>query len=250
MKKLFVFGLLAILAMSVAALAAPGHKGAPEFVPQLTEDKLTKIVFIRYAPGKDPVCDNDGVCEPRENWKSCPNDCPKGEEPIPEPEPSGCYGFLSGSMPKWNWVEDYYYSTNDLREASKWATSMWDAETSATIFGNSLPGASQWGKYDYKNSIVYGDYGNPDVIAVTAIWYRGKNIYEYDIMFDVDYFPASGPGKYDLDTVALHEFGHAAGLGDLYNVECADEVMYGYYKGEKHDLRAGDIAGITALYGA
>jgi hypothetical protein len=244
MKKLIVFGLLAILAMSSLVLAAQDRKGAPEFVPQLTEDKLTKIVFIRYAPGKEPTCDNDGICESGENWKNCPNDCQKGEETIS----SGCYKFLSGSRPKWNWPEDYYYSTTNLGSASASATYKWDAQTSATIFGSGISGSDlTWGVYDYKNAIVFDDYKDSRVIAVTALWFKGKNIYEYDIMFDTDYFPQSGT---DLNTVALHEFGHAAGLGDLYNTVCSDQVMYGIYSGTRTVLSSGDIAGIKTLYGA
>ncbi len=83
------------------------------------------------------------------------------------------------------------------------------------------------------------------MLAVTAIWFRGKSIYEYDIMFDTDYFPNE---DFDLDTVALHEFGHGAGLGDLYDSTCEDEVMYGYYTGEKTELKIGDITGIQTLY--
>ncbi|MFZ5559886.1 MAG: matrixin family metalloprotease [Patescibacteria group bacterium] len=212
----------------------------PHFVfPQLSENELTKIIFIRYAPGVKPLCDKDGICEPKENWKNCPDDCKKEEEPT-----TGCFAFLSGSKPKWNWVEDYYYSSG-LGTTSTWATDVWDAASSATIFGNGIDGAGQWGNYDYKNSIVFGDYSDPNVIAVTAIWFRGKNIYEYDILFDEDYFP----GSVDLDTVALHEFGHGAGLGDLYDTACIDEVMYGYYTDIKTTLGSGDITGIQTLYG-
>lgn len=225
------------------AITDQGVKAPPEFVADLPESQLTKIVFIRYAPGKEPVCNNNGVCDPGENWKKCPNDCQKGGEE--EPPTTACYEFLAGSKPYWNWVEDYFYSTSELGTSSAWATSVWDAATSATIFGNGFSGAGSWGVYDYKNSIVYGDYSDPNVIAVTAVWFRGKNIYEYDILFDTDYFP----GTTDLDTVALHEFGHGAGLGDLYDSVCATEVMYGYYDGLDLDLGPGDIKGIQILYG-
>ncbi len=61
----------------------------------------------------------------------------------------------------------------------------------------------------------------------------------------------NGIGKktIDLDTVTLHEFGHAAGLDDLYNIECSGEVMYRYYVEPKTKLKSGDIAGIKKLYG-
>ena len=211
------------------------------FPSQLPESELTKIVFIRYAPGfaKDKPCNGDGVCDPNEGgWCS---DCKGGEEPT-----TACYAFLSGAKPKWNWVENYY-SPSELGTVSAWATKTWDDVTSATIFGSGFSGTYQWGVYDDKNAISYGEYPEAGVIAVTALWYRGKNIYEYDIMFDTDYFfPDS---TIDLDTVALHEFGHAAGLNDLYDVACASEVMYGYYKGVKTTLGSGDTVGIQTLYG-
>lgn len=126
------------------------------------------------------------------------------------------------------------------------ATRVWNDATSGTIFGEGIQENLPWGQYDYKNSVSYGDYDNPYVIGVTTIWFRGKKIYEYDIMFDTDYFP----GIIDLETVALHEFGHAAGLGDLYDAECQGEVMYGYLdEGEtRNELGSGDITGIQALY--
>ena len=228
MRKILglLIGLILVLVAVGVVSAAQGNKGGkavtPPF-PQPAEKDLQKVVFIRYAPGKEP----------------------KGARPKPTPTPStACYDFLSGSKPKWNWVEDYYSSTNDLERVSLWATRKWDAATSATIFGDGLSGSYPWGKYDLINSISYGNYSDPNVIAVTAIWFKGKSIYEYDIMFDTDYFP----GTTDLDTVALHEFGHGAGLDDLYNSVCQDEVMYGYYIGVKTTLDQGDITGIKTLY--
>lgn len=246
-----LIGVVLILAAVGVVFASPGNKfgraATPPF-PQPAEKDLQKIIFIRYAPGKEPVCNDNNVCEPKENWKNCPKDCPKGgEEPTPTPAPgeSACYAFLTGARPKWNWVEDYKYTESGLKTVSDWATDTWDKATSATIFGDGLPGDYPWGVYDLTNSVSYGNYPEKGVIAVTAIWFRGKNIYEYDIMFDTDYFPSS----VDLDTVALHEFGHGAGLNDLYDEVCEVEVMYGYYVGEKTALGDGDTAGIQKLYG-
>ncbi len=52
--------------------------------------------------------------------------------------------------------------------------------------------------------------------------------------------------NYDLLTVAIHEFGHALGLGES-QVQAA--VMYGTYTTIKQSLAADDIAGIDSIYG-
>lgn len=237
---LVVVTLLAILAFGASSVMA--GPPIPPF-PEPAEKHLQTVVFIRYAPGfqKDKPCDYDGVCDPDEKgWCS---DCKGGEE---EPT-TACYDFLAGSKPRWNWVEDYHYSETELAGTSAWATSKWESVTSGDIFGEGYQGAGAWGVYDYTNSILYGDYPEEGVIAVTRIWFRGKNIYEYDIEFDTDFFRGDGP--FDLDTVALHEFGHGAGLGDLYDSVCKDEVMYGIYEGMKTELQSGDITGIQTLYG-
>lgn len=52
---------------------------------------------------------------------------------------------------------------------------------------------------------------------------------------------------YDLQTVALHELGHALGLEHSTD---RTAVMYAYYPGERRALAADDVAGIESLYGA
>lgn len=242
-----LFILLAVSVVYASQAEKYGRAKTPPF-PQPAEKDLQKIVFIRYAPGREPLCNDDGICGAKENWKNCPSDCPKGGGgPTPTPEESACYGFLAGSKPRWNWTEDYYYSDLGLKNSAEQAVSIWEGPVLDDIFGQALAGAASWGVYDLTNSILYGNYPEAGVIAVTAIWYRGRNIYEYDIMFDTDYFPDS---NIDLATVVLHEFGHGAGLDDLYDVSCDDNVMYGYYHGVDLDLGAGDLQGIKTLYGA
>jgi hypothetical protein len=51
---------------------------------------------------------------------------------------------------------------------------------------------------------------------------------------------------YDLLTVAIHEFGHALGLG---HSEITTADMYAYYNGFKTYLTADDVAGAQAIYG-
>ena len=52
----------------------------------------------------------------------------------------------------------------------------------------------------------------------------------------------------DVETVALHEFGHALGLGE--NTTDPSTVMYQTYTGIKQALAPDDIAGIQSIWGA
>jgi predicted Zn-dependent protease len=56
----------------------------------------------------------------------------------------------------------------------------------------------------------------------------------------------------DLQNIATHEFGHAVGLGDIYDTACSSVTMYGYSDyGDtvKRTLETPDITGLRTLYG-
>ncbi|UCD07610.1 MAG: matrixin family metalloprotease, partial [Candidatus Aenigmatarchaeota archaeon] len=139
------------------------------------------------------------------------------------------------------------------------------SHTSANLVGSySIDNGATWDDEtpDGRNEMVFGDYPQSGVIAVTIIWgyFYGppgqREIIEFDILFDTDFTwgdATKDPSVMDLQNIATHEIGHGFGLGDLYDSACAEETMYGYStEGEtkKRDLNAGDITGIQELYGA
>jgi hypothetical protein len=68
-----------------------------------------------------------------------------------------------------------------------------------------------------------------------------------DIFFNTSQHWTTNGGPYDLETVAIHEIGHALGM-DQSQVQAAD--MYASYLYAKQTLTSDDIAGIQSIYGA
>ena len=221
---------------------------------------LEKIVFIHYrkGAGKPPGTPGNGPPDKPDN----------GDE--------GDYQLL-GKGVKWKTtatiVIDPDYSGLNKKDvqrvielsAEEWddgAYSGWDGVPVDLFDGYSIvyDATFDTDKPDGRNEVLFGDYPQENVIAVTVIWgyFRGppsqREIIEFDIMFDTDYtWSLSGESdKMDLQNIATHELGHGAGLDDLYDTVASEETMYGYsYNGDikKRDLYFGDIAGIKELYG-
>jgi hypothetical protein len=215
----------------------------------LTPPGLEKIVFIHYKKGfAKPSWVEGGKSE------------------------SKCYDFL-GKGVKWKELPvDYVVDpdnpdglTEDFVTGAIYAgAEEWDNHTGAELFGNySIDYSASWDSDapDGRNELLFGDYPEEGVIAVTVVWgyFYGspstREIIEFDVLFDTDFNWGDAEidqAVMDLQNIATHEIGHGAGLADLYNTICAEETMYGYSdygETKKRDLNTGDIAGIQELYG-
>jgi hypothetical protein len=131
-------------------------------------------------------------------------------------------------------------TTAEMRDAVSAAAETWDAATNQNLFhdGRAVVTTAVQGKYDKQNVISFINY-NPrcTALASAGTWYQiykpGTNfqqrydgkpgneypIVESDIAFNNNYkWTTTGEsGKYDFQSVILHEMGHTIGLGDLYN---------------------------------
>jgi hypothetical protein len=255
MKKVYFASILVamILLVSVTATAIP---------PEHSNGKgPQKIVLIHYKNGfAKPACNNNGICEPELGEKKSCADCRNGGN-----GESTCYKFLAKGV-KWKDLPVDYVIHPDLDTGAISAgAEEWDSHTSANLVGSySIDNGATWDDEvpDGRNEMVFGDYDQAGVIAVTIIWgyFYGppgqRRITEFDILFDTDFTwgdATKDSSVMDLQNIATHEFGHGFGLGDLYETSCIEETMYGYStEGEtsKRDLNAGDIAGIQELYGS
>ncbi len=210
---------------------------------------LTKITFIHHKKGHTK-----------------PNQPGKPTKP---PAESTCYGFLARGA-KWKTAEDYVINPDNSDGLSSFfivnslAAGVGQWETyGGNIFGaGSTNYSAAYGQYDYQNSVQFGRYPDPNVIAVTSVWgyfsgpLQTRELVEWDMLFNDaslwDWGEAiADPTLMDLQNIATHELGHSAGMDDLYETTCQAETMYGYStEGEtsKRDLAPGDKTGIQKLY--
>lgn len=204
------------------------------------------------------------------------------EEPTEgEPEPPGdesCYAYVFPDAGAGNgrWLTPASFILDPKNESGLSATFVesrltlamqtWDDRVTASIFGPYATTGTVDGidftAPDGKNELYFGTLDLPYVAAAWLWWIPAEaRVFEADVVFDDrDYaFGDSGPTSeaalgdarfFDLQNIAAHELGHAAGLQHP-DPRCTQETMYPFIdRGEtlKRTLHTGDLAGVTTLY--
>ncbi len=257
MAGILVISVGAMAQMSIpAADQGKAHSRAAEHSPVIDKEPngdlvlnppgLEKIVFIHYKKGFGKPPWAGGGAKEKE---------------------SKCYDFLGKGL-KWDEADlpiNYIISSALDSDPIRPAVEEWDYWTGSEVFGSyDYDDYASWDADapDGRNELVFGNYPEHGVIAVTVIWGyfsgppSGRKIVEFDILFDTDYVWGDvdlDSSVMDIQNIATHEIGHGLGLADLYETACSTETMYGYsQEGEikKRDLNDGDKTGIQELYGA
>ncbi|MGB9960248.1 MAG: matrixin family metalloprotease [Candidatus Bathyarchaeales archaeon] len=217
-------------------------------------------VFIYYIKGAKPKPPSTGTGYYKllgAKWKALPVKI--------EVNPANYYGLSEEFVMKaiglaaGEW-DDGAYSQSDSDASTTWTGVSVDLIYDTITVTNKGYDDLAWdsGKLDGANTIVWGNYPEQGVIAITIIWSSRvtKEILEFDMVLDTDFTwgnaTEKGNAVMDLQNIVTHELGHGLGLGDVYLTAANQETMYGYAAyGEtiKRSLYNGDMAGITKLYG-
>lgn len=98
------------------------------------------------------------------------------------------------------------------------------------------------------------DAGYEKTLALNTFWYNPQTgmLLDSDIKFNAAFTWATNLSEtaFDVQTIALHELGHALSLDDLYDDDQESMAMfYSFSKGQiKRNLHQDDMNGITYLY--
>ncbi|RJQ36456.1 MAG: hypothetical protein C4555_07455, partial [Dehalococcoidia bacterium] len=148
------------------------------------------------------------------------------------------------------WINENTGDTTGEGAAVQAAAATWNAAAARFSFSYAGPtSTTNVQTYNGVNEVIWGTDVTSGALAVTTTWfYQGTyEIVENDMEFN-DNYNWSTSGQYDIQTVALHEFGHFLNLSDLSSG--SDKVMYYAYTGTKRSLHSDDIAGIRYIYGS
>ena len=99
-------------------------------------------------------------------------------------------------------------------------------------------------KFDGNNDVAWLRLSSSNTLGVA---WSGTSTDEVDIALNTKFTWNTNGNDYDVETVYLHENGHALGLGHSTVVGA---VMEPVYDGVRRSLHSDDVAGITTLYPA
>jgi len=104
---------------------------------------------------------------------------------------------------------------------------------------------TDYGRNDL-NTVCWKNEGASGTLAHSYWWYWLSNneIIETDLLFNDHYSWSTSGGDYDIETVALHEFGHSVGLA-----HSDTGIMQPRYSGIQRSIDSDVRAGFMALYG-
>lgn len=149
-------------------------------------------------------------------------------------------------------MTDLGYSESSWKDQIRRAASVWEqvadldlaevGDNGATIGTGAQQGDPNFG------DIRIGGYDQASGILATAFYpppHNGGGL-AGDIFFNTDPSWQINGTTYDLQTVAIHEFGHALGMG---HSAISAAVMYAGYTGTKQALNSDDTGGIQFIYG-
>jgi hypothetical protein len=254
-----------------AELKTPGTN-RPMFLPATAIEVAPNVFSLGSAQDVDGrLVEGYAFVDYKEGFHHRPDHAggPGGGDP-PGGGTSDCFVVLAKDA-KWKVTEDYLLNPangdgmSDTFVADTFATSVdeWDDEVGFDIFGagsvTSDTLEADTVTTDGLNE-VYFDTLDPDVVGVTYTWgiFNGRpanrELVEFDMVFnDLDFVWGDADldnTLMDLNNIAVHELGHALGLGHPEDT-CTEESMYRFGEvGEtkKRDLNDGDIAGVNELY--
>lgn len=279
MKKIiFSYLILSLCLVATPVLAVPNFYEATLSTPGVEKTLMLPIAAVEHSPvislgsAVDPASGDvvEGYAIIRyKDAKGKPDHAVKPTKPSND---SACYTYLANGA-KWKTVEpwlvnpanvsgltdEFVFNNLDL-DISKWEV----AASGFDILGDgaliSTPLEADTVAPDGLNEVYFGSIEDSNAIAVTIIWGvfggapKNRRLVEWDMVYDEVDFAWSATGeadKMDFENIATHELGHSVGMGDLYELKCSFETMYGYASnGEtnKRDLNVGDIEGISKLY--
>ncbi|MDZ4132050.1 MAG: matrixin family metalloprotease, partial [Dethiobacteria bacterium] len=155
------------------------------------------------------------------------------------------FRWPSSSIPVSYWVN----ASSDRNAHVQAAANSWSSAGANFSFNyRGTHSRSGGASMNNKNEVMWNDLNTNTVLAVATIWTSNNTILEADMTFNTRFsWSTDGWYGYDVQTVALHEFGHWVGLD---HTPLYESIMYYRIKGTQRNLHSSDIAGIRHIYSA